>query len=55
MLSSNKIKFINSLKSKKNRKRQGFFIAEGDKIVNDLIQSKWEVTELFAKAEWILC
>ncbi len=53
MLSSNKIKFINSLKSKKNRKRQGFFIAEGDKIVNDLIQSKWEVTELFAKAEWI--
>jgi len=53
MLSSNKIKFVNSLKSKKIRNKLGFFVAEGDKIVNDLINSDWEVIELFAMEGWI--
>ena len=53
MLSFNKIKFVNSLKSKKNRNKLGLFVAEGDKIVNDLIHSGWGVTELFAVEEWI--
>ena len=53
MISANKIKFINSLKSKKNRHKSGYFVAEGDKIVGDLLRSDWEITELFAKEEWI--
>src|SRR6056297_2270764 len=49
MLSKNKIKFINSLKKKKNRINKGFFIAEGEKIISELISdSTYKITELFA-------
>ena len=49
MLSKNKIKFINSLKKKKNRIKKGFFIAEGEKIITELINdSTFQITELFA-------
>lgn len=37
MLSKNQIKFINSLKLRKYRKRHSLFLAEGEKIVFDLI------------------
>ena len=43
MISANKIKFINSLKSKKNRHKSGYFVAEGDKIVGDLLRSDWAI------------
>ena len=33
MLSKNKIKIIRSLDSKKERKTQGLFVAEGEKVV----------------------
>lgn len=38
-LSKNKIKYIQSLKDKKNRMEQGTFVAEGFKIVSDLLCS----------------
>jgi len=53
MLSSNKIKFINALKLKKNRAENGLFIAEGPKVVNDLIANHYPVSELFATNEYI--
>lgn len=37
MLSKNKIKYIRSLELKKNRKEEGVFVAEGHKLVGDLL------------------
>lgn len=37
MLSKNKIKYIHSLELKKNRKEEGVFVAEGPKLVEELI------------------
>jgi TrmH family RNA methyltransferase len=39
MLSKNKIKFINSLSLKKYRDESGYIIAEGDKIIYELISA----------------
>lgn len=48
MLSKNKIKFINSLKKKKNRVEKNLFLAEGEKIVGELLQSHLQIKEIFA-------
>ena len=37
MIGKNTIKWIKSLEMKKNRKREGLFVAEGPKVVGDLI------------------
>ena len=37
MLSKNKIKYIRSLELKKNRKEEQVFVAEGHKLVGDLL------------------
>ena len=37
MLSKNKIKYIRSLELKKNRKEEKVFVAEGHKLVGDLM------------------
>ena len=37
MLSKNKIKYIRSLELKKNRKEERVFVAEGHKLVGDLL------------------
>ena len=47
MLSKNKIKLIRSLNLKKNRLASGLFIAEGKKLVLDLLQSGIAVSEVF--------
>lgn len=39
MISKNKIKFINSLSLKKYRDESGLFIAEGDKLINELVSA----------------
>jgi RNA methyltransferase, TrmH family len=53
MLSRNQVKHINSLKSKKQREKQKRFIAEGSKLVIDLLASDYHICELFATNEWI--
>ena len=50
MLSRNQIKFIQSLKIKKYRQKRGVFIAEGIKIVAEILQSKLKVQHLYAVA-----
>lgn len=47
MLSKNQIKLITSLKQKKFRQQHGFFVAEGIKTINELLQSSLKLHELF--------
>jgi len=41
------IKFVKSLKLKKNRVKENKFIVEGLKNVQELLKSKYDVLELF--------
>lgn len=47
MLSPAVIKRIRSLKHSKNRTESGLFVAEGPKVVNDLILNKYPVKEIY--------
>ena len=47
VLSKNKIKLIRSLDLKKNRLATGLFVAEGKKLVLDLLSSEFVVSEVF--------
>jgi RNA methyltransferase, TrmH family len=47
MLSKNQIKLITSLKQKKYRLQQGFFVVEGVKTINELLQSHFELQNLY--------
>ena len=48
MLSKNQIKLIKSLELKKNRKREGLFVAEGPKVVGDLLRAGFQPHSIFA-------
>jgi len=48
VISKNQIKFIKSLSLKKNRIRTQLFVAEGEKIVNELLNSKFEIEHVYA-------
>jgi len=52
MLSKNKIKFIKALQSKKNRENTGLFVAEGNKIVSELISSSLKINFIAATDQW---
>ena len=51
MITKNQIKLIKSLRLKKNRKQSGFFVAEGEKIVDELIESEIDSINLFSTSE----
>lgn len=54
MLVKSKVKYIQSLGQKKFRQQEGLFIAEGPKLVNDLLILKNSgIIEIFALKEWI--
>jgi TrmH family RNA methyltransferase len=61
MLSKAKIKYLNSLKSKKFRQKYNNFMAEGDKVAkeiitlaNELDAQKWlQIEAIFALPQWI--
>jgi len=58
MLSQQQRKFIRSLHQKKFRQESGMFIVEGDKLVQELLQSEWKTelvagTEAWLKEHWI--
>ena len=52
MISKNQIKFIKSLSLKKNRVKAQLFVAEGEKIVNELLNSKFEIEEIYATKQF---
>ena len=53
MVSKNQLKQILKLKHKKYRTRLGYFVAEGEKIVSDLINSSWQAHSLYSLEESI--
>ena len=53
MLTKNEIKDIQSLYQKKQRESEGLFIAEGPKMAAELLQSDFEIKNVFATAKWI--
>lgn len=53
MLSKNKIKLIHALELKKNRKSEKVFLAEGHKLVNDLLPF-FSCRTLLATEEWLM-
>lgn len=52
MLSKNKIKYIHSLGMKKIRDRDGVFVAEGPKVVGDLLEEGWTARCIVATEDW---
>ena len=52
MISKNQIKYIRQLELKKYRKREGLFVAEGPKVVGDLLR-RYTPKAVFATKEWI--
>ncbi len=46
MISKNKIKYLKSLEMKKHRQAESVFVAEGPKIVGDLLNAGFELTYL---------
>ena len=53
MISKAQIKLIKSLNYKKYRKKNNLFIAEGVKIINELILSEYKICTIYATIEWI--
>ena len=51
MISKNQIKWIRQLEQKKFRKRDGLFVAEGPKIVGDLMR-RYKPHTVFATSDW---
>ena len=51
MLSSNQRKLILQLEKKKYRLANKLFVAEGKKVVNELINSDWSFKNLFSTEE----
>jgi len=51
MVSKNQIKLITSLLQKKYRKQEQLFIAEGKKVIEELIDSKFELEHVFCTSE----
>ena len=53
MISKNQMKYVRQLELKKFRRREGCFVAEGPKVVGDLIRSGHRPRQLFATMpEW---
>lgn len=53
MISKQKIEQIRSLSDKKERQKTGLFVAEGEKLVNDLLQSSLELAEMYITESWL--
>jgi len=51
MISKNQIKFVQQLEQKKYRKREGLFVAEGTKTVDDLLE-RYCAKIIYATQDW---
>ncbi len=54
MVTKNQIKLVKSLQQKKYRNKFGQFVAEGKKLVSELLSSGFEVAEIYTLSEEIL-
>ena len=53
MLSRNEFKYIQSLFDKKNRQEEGLFIAEGPKLIEELLKNNYSIKKIYATDNWI--
>ena len=53
MITNNQKKFVKSLAQKKFRTEHNCFVVEGVKLVNELLQSDFDVVNIFATSHWI--
>ncbi|MBL4593293.1 MAG: RNA methyltransferase [Flavobacteriales bacterium] len=53
MLSISQKKYVNSLKQKKFRTQCNCFVVEGIKMIEELLQSDYEIESIFATSSWI--
>lgn len=53
MLTNNRISFVKSLQQKKYRAEEGLFVAEGDKLVREYLQSSLEVVAVYGSTDWL--
>ncbi|MBV9962503.1 MAG: RNA methyltransferase [Parafilimonas sp.] len=53
MLSRNEVKYIQTLRHKKNRDEENVFVAEGVKIAGELLQSGFNIQKIYAVKSWI--
>ena len=51
MLTKNQLKLVRSLELKKNRKKEGLFVAEGPKVVGDLLRAGYKARLVFSTTE----
>ena len=52
MVSKSQRQFVRSLSQRKHRQNAGLFVAEGARIVEDLLRSSIEIKTIFATADW---
>jgi len=52
MISKNQLKAVKQLEMKKHRREQGLFVAEGPKVVGDLLACGFTARQLYATEEW---
>jgi TrmH family RNA methyltransferase len=52
-ISKNKIKQISALKLKKNREAENLFVVEGEKIVEELLKTNYDIECIAATIEWL--
>ncbi|MCZ2223194.1 MAG: RNA methyltransferase [Chitinophagales bacterium] len=53
MLSKNEIKYIQSLFHKKQRQQENIFIAEGTKIVYEILNSNYSIKKIYTTTKWL--
>lgn len=53
MISKNQLKLINALEQKKQRKKHGLFLVQGEKNVDELFNSSFTIKQLFATSAYI--
>jgi RNA methyltransferase, TrmH family len=53
MISKNQLKLIHALEQKKQRKKNGLFLVQGEKNVDELFNSDFTVKQLFATSSYI--
>lgn len=53
MLGKAQAKLIKMLQQKKQRKKEGLFVVEGDKMVRESLNSKFNIHKVFATENWL--
>lgn len=53
MLTKNKLQFIRQLHQKKYRQQHRMFIVEGTRMVEELVNSTWQIVEVVATKQWL--